>query len=249
MNENEFIAALTALKDSAKDQGGVLTWEEIEEVFEAIKLPLNDERKALIEDYLKNNHIGIGEAVDPDAYLSESERNYLEEYLSEIKELADISDGEKRAVMIAALAGEADAKNRLMEIMLPSVADIAKLYTGFGVDIADLIGEGNVALTMAMEMFDCVEGPDDLESFIATQAMNAMEEFIKDNTDVKKSDDKMLAKINKIADKAKELSEDLGREVSPQELAEETGLSLKSIMDAMLITGDKIEGISKGQTS
>lgn len=249
MNENEFIAALTALKDSAKDQGGVLTWEEIEEVFEAIKLPLNDERKALIEDYLKNNHIGIGEAVDPDAYLSESERNYLEEYLSEIKELADISDGEKRAVMIAALAGEADAKNRLMEIMLPSVADIAKLYTGFGVDIADLIGEGNVALTMAMEMFDCVEGPDDLESFIATQAMNAMEEFIKDNTDVKKSDDKMLAKINKIADKAKELSADLGREVSPQELAEETGLSLKSIMDAMLITGDKIEGISKGQTS
>ena len=78
--------------------------------------------------------------------------------------------------------------------------------------------------------------------------MDAMEEFIRENTDVKKADGKMLDKINKIADMAKELSEELGRDVTPEELAKENNISVKSIIDAMFITGDKIEGISKGQT-
>ena len=47
---------------------------------------------------------------------------------------------------------------------------------------------------------------------------------------------------------AKELSEELGRDVTPEELARENNISVKSIIDAMFITGDKIEGISKGQT-
>ena len=58
----------------------------------------------------------------------------------------------------------------------------------------------------------------------------------------------MLDKINKIADMAKELSEELGRDVTPEELAKENNISVKSIIDAMFITGDCIEGISKGQT-
>ncbi|MBR4993877.1 MAG: hypothetical protein IKY04_06475 [Lachnospiraceae bacterium] len=249
MKEELFVKALGELRELASEQGNVLSWEQISEIFEEADFTLNDERKALIEDYLKTNHIGIGEAVDPDSYLSEEEKNFLNEYLEEIKELAEISDGEKKALIISALAGESDAKSRLIEIMLPSVADIAKLYTGFGVSIEDLIGEGNVALTMAMDMFECVEGPDEVEGFIAGRAMDAMEEFIKENTDLKKADDKMLGKINRIAEMARELSEELGRDVTPEEIAKENNISVKSVRDAMLITGDKIDGISKGQTT
>ena len=223
MNEEQFINALNKLRETASEQGNVLSTEQISEVFSEVGFELNDERKALIEEYLNKNHIGIDESVDPDSYLTESEKNYLEEYLDEIKLLAEVSDGEKRATIISALAGEAGSKKRLVEIFLPSVADIAKLYTGFGVGLEDLIGEGNVALAMAVEMFDCVEGTDE-------------------------ADGKMLDKSNKIADMAKELSEELGRDVTPEELAKENNISVKSIIDAMFITGDKIEGISKGQT-
>lgn len=248
MNEEQFINALNKLRETASEQGNVLTTEQISETFAEVGFELNDERKALIEEYLNKNHIGIDESVDPDSYLTESEKNYLEEYLDEIKLLAEVSDGEKRATIISALAGEAESKKRLVELFLPSVADIAKLYTGFGVGIEDLIGEGNVALAMAVDMFDCVEGPDEVEGFLAKQAMDAMETFIRENTDVKKADGKMLDKINKIADMAKELSEELGRDVTPEELAKENNISVKSIIDAMFITGDRIEGISKGQT-
>ncbi|MBO4377080.1 MAG: hypothetical protein J5811_07300, partial [Lachnospiraceae bacterium] len=81
------------------------------------------------------------------------------------------------------------------------------------------------------------------------RAMDAMEEFIKENTDLKKADDKMIGKINRIAEMARELSEELGRDVTPEEIAKENNISVKSVRDAMLITGDKIDGISKGQTT
>ena len=56
------------------------------------------------------------------------------------------------------MAGDADAKHRMIEIFLPQVAEIAKLYAGQGVFLEDLIGEGNVALTMAAEMLaDCAQ--------------------------------------------------------------------------------------------
>lgn len=248
MNQELFIKALQDINELAAAQGNVVSKEQLDETFAEAGFELNEERQKLIEDYLKSNHIGIGEAIDPFSYMTESEIDYLKEYLDEVKELADVTDGEKKATIISALAGEHDAKMRLIEIMLPNVADIAKLYAGMGVGIEDLIGEGNVALTMAVEMFDCVDGPEEVETFLAKQMMDAMEEYIKENADAKKADDKMVGKINKIADMVKQLSEDLGRDVTPEEVAKENKISVKSVNDAMTMTGDKIEGLSKGKT-
>lgn len=57
-------------------------------------------------------------------------------------------------------------KHRLIEIFLPQVAEIAKLYAGQGVFLEDLIGEGNVALTMAAEMLDCAQNAKEAEGTI-----------------------------------------------------------------------------------
>ena len=59
----------------------------------------------------------------------------------------------------------------------------------------------------------------------------------------------MAKKVNEIADKARELAEDLHRKVSPQELARETGISLKSILEAMKLSGYKIEDIEYAEDS
>ena len=79
MNEEQFINALNKLRETASEQGNVLSTEQISETFAEVGFELNDERKALIEEYLNKNHIGIDESVDPDSYLTESEKNYLEE--------------------------------------------------------------------------------------------------------------------------------------------------------------------------
>ena len=118
MNEEQFINALNKLRETASEQGNVLSTEQISEAFAEVGFELNHERKALIEESLNKTHIGIDESVDPDSYLTESEKNYLEEYIDEIKLLAEVSDGEKRAAIISALAGEADAKKRAKQVAL-----------------------------------------------------------------------------------------------------------------------------------
>lgn len=65
--------------------------------------------------------------------MTREEIDYLEEYLKAVQAGADVTDGVKEAVLLSAMAGDADAKHRLIEIFLPQVAEIAKLYAGQGV--------------------------------------------------------------------------------------------------------------------
>ena len=73
--------------------------------------------------------------------------------------------------------------------------------------------------------------------------MDAMEEYIKENADVKQADRRLADKVNQVAEKAKELSEELHRKVTVEELVSETKLTEKSIRDALRMSGNRIEYI------
>ena len=231
-----FAKTLEEVKTLAKDQGGFVTEEQVKEAFET--LDLDNEQLQMVFDYLVKHKVGIGEPVDLDDYLTEEEKNYLQMYLDEIEELDSISDGEKEAVTISAMAGDGDAQARLMTAFLPQVIEIAKIYTGQGVLLEDLIGEGNLALTMGVTMLGCAENAKDAQGMLVRMVMDAMEEYIAENADAEKADLKIVDKVNKVMEKAKELSEELHREVT-----EETRMSEKTIRDAIRFSGHKIEYI------
>lgn len=236
-----FAKTLEEVKTLAKDQGGFVTEEQVKEAFET--LDLDNEQLQMVFDYLVKHKVGIGEPVDLDDYLTEEEKNYLQMYLDEIEELDPISDGEKEAVTISAMAGDGDAQARLMTAFLPQVIEIAKIYTGQGVLLEDLIGEGNLALTMGVTMLGCAENAKDAQGMLVRMVMDAMEEYIAENADAEKADLKIVDKVNKVMEKAKELSEELHREVTVEELMEETRMSEKTIRDAIRFSGHKIEYI------
>ena len=73
--------------------------------------------------------------------------------------------------------------------------------------------------------------------------MDAMEDFISDSMEETQKDNKVLKKVNQVAEKAKELSEELRRKVTVEELCTETGLSEKAVRDAMRLSGYTIEDI------
>lgn len=150
--EQIFAKTLEELSALAKEQGNMLSEEQVTEAFDKAKLNLGEPQLEMIFAYLKNKKIGIGQPADPFDYMTQEEIDYLEEYLKAVQAGADVTDGVKEAVLLSAMAGDADAKHRMIEIFLPQVAEIAKLYAGQGVFLEDLIGEGNVALTMAAEM-------------------------------------------------------------------------------------------------
>lgn len=238
-----FSQTLEQICSLAKEQGNLVTQEQVKDAFARADMEMGDEQLSMVYDYLKTKKIGIGQPADPFDYLSEEEVDYLDSYLEELKTLPEASDGEKEAITLSAMAGDIDAKQRLIEVFLPQVAEIAKLYAGQGVYLEDLIGEGNVALTMAVEMLDCAENAQQAQGTVASMIMEAMETYIEENVQAKKAGEKMAGKANDVLERAQELAEELGRKVTIQELSDETGMSVEKIREAVRITADNIDYI------
>lgn len=236
-----FAQTLEKVRKIAKDQGNCISEEQVRDEFAALEL--DNEQLQMVFDYLVKHKIGINEPVDIDDYLTDEERNYLQDYLNEIALLPSYSDGEKEAISISAMAGDMDAQGKLIEIYLPDVIEIAKLYAGQGVFLEDLIGEGNVALTMGVTMLGCLEKPSEVQGMLGKLIMDAMENYIAENAESEKADQKVADKVNKVLDAAKELSELLRRKVTVEELSAESKISEKAIREAVRFSGNNIEYI------
>ncbi len=236
-----FADRLHELRNTAKKQANLVTEDQVQEAF--AEFNFDKEKLDMVYDYLKKHNIGVGVPVDAEENLSSEEQDYLQMYLEDLAALETVSEGEKEAIIIQAMAGETQAQERLITIFLPKVVDVAKLYTGQGVYIEDLIGEGNVALTIGVTMLGAFLNAKEAEGALMKMMMDAMEEYIAENAEAEKKDNRMADKVNKVADAARELSEDYGRKVTPEELAAETKLSLKSILEAQKLSGGTIEDL------
>lgn len=241
--EQLFGKKLEEVRRLAKEQGNCISREQIGEAF--AELGLAGEQLALVEDYLKKNRIGIGEPVNPEDYLTEEEIHYLDFYLEELSRMEEVSEGEKEAIALSAMAGDGQAQARLVEIYLPQVVEIAKLYGGQGVFMEDLIGEGNVALTAGVTMLGCLEHASEVEGMLGRMMMDAMEECIGEQLEQQRRDKKALERVNMVAGQARELSETLQRKVTVEELVAETELSEEEVLEAIRMSGHHIEYISK----
>ncbi len=238
-----FAQTLEKVRELAKDQGNCVSEEQVKEAFAALNL--NNEQLQMVFDYLVKHKVGINQPVNMDDYLTDEERNYLQDYLDELAALPQVSEGEKEAITISAMAGDITAQNRLTEIYLPDVVEIAKIYTGQGVLLEDLIGEGNVALAMGTTMLGCLEKPAEAQGMLAKMMMDAMEDYIAENASNEKADLKVVQKVNKVMEAAKELAEEFRRKVTVEELAAETKMSQSAIREAIKFSGNNIEYIEE----
>lgn len=236
-----FAKTLEQVRQLAKEQGNCVSEEQVKEAF--APLEFDNDQLQMVFDYLVKHKVGINQPVDIDDYLTDEEKDYLQTYLDEIEQLPKYTDGQKEAYTISAMAGDTAAQNKLVEIFLPEVIDIAKLYAGQGVFLEDLIGEGNLALAFGTGMLGGLENAKEAQGALVQMVMNTMEEYIAENASNEKADQKVADKVNLVMEKAKELAEDLHRNVTPEELAEETKMSMKSILDAIRMSGNQIEYI------
>ncbi len=239
--EKAFAAALQELIELAKTQGNVLSEDQVKEPFQDMNL--DKTQFELIHEYLKQNKIGIDQAVDLEEYLTEEDVHYLDLYLEELKSLEYWTNDKKREVMRLAMKGDAQAQTQLIEAYLTEVVEISKLYAGQGILLEDLIGEGNVAITLGVKMLECAEDIKEAEGMLAKTIMDAMEKYISVNLESDEADKKILEKINKIADLSKELAESIGRKVTIDELVRESEYTEEEIMEVIEITAHHMEYI------
>ena len=243
--EMQFAKALEDIRGLAREQGNTVSRKQVEETFGAIGI--QGTQLEPVYEYLHSKNIGIDQPVNIEQVLSPDDRDYLSRYIQSLTRLPALSEGQRRAFLMAAMAGEEEGKERILQFFLPRVVDIAKLYSGQGMLLEDLIGEGNVALALGVEMLGCAEEPEEAEGMLAKMIMDAMEEAIGNDLQARQADRELAEKVNHVWEQAKELAESLQRKVTVRELAEEAGFSEEAIREALRLSGNKIEHIANDE--
>lgn len=247
MNPEQFAQILDEIKYTARMAGGYIEESQIREAFGENEL--TSEQLLLIEGFLKESNIGIGQPLPDTEVLSSSEIDILEEYRNELSLMEPIGDGQKRALIMAAMNNDREAQKNLAGYYLPKVLEISKLYSGQGALLEDLIGEGNLAVMEGVSMLGAMESPDEADGMIAKLIMDSMEELISESFKTNEADEKIAAKVNKVSEEVHKLALEIGRAVTVEELVENTSLSKKAVMEAIELSANKIEDIEFEDTN
>ena len=129
----------------------------------------------------------------------------------------------KRDVKIIAKEGKA-ARAHLLEANLRLVVSLAKRYTGRGMPLLDLIQEGNLGLIRAMEKFDYTKGFK-FSTYATWWIRQAITRAMADQARTIRLPVHLVEQVNKISRIKRELYQQLGREATNEELAEESGIA------------------------
>lgn len=173
------------------------------------------------------------EITEVPAYLDDIADDSVRLYLREIGKIPLLTAEEELALAQRVVAGDKDAKDKMAEANMRLVVSIAKRYVGRGLDLLDLIQEGNTGLLRAVEKFDPDKGFK-FSTYATWWIRQAITRAIADQARTIRIPVHMVETINKLLRTQRRLTQELNREPTNEEIAE-----------AMEIDVDKVEHIMK----
>ena len=188
------------------------------------------------DDWLEDNE---EDALDePTGYFDEDVADdSVRLYLREIGKIPLLNAEEELALAKRVVAGDKIAKDKMAEANMRLVVSIAKRYVGRGLDLLDLIQEGNTGLLRAVEKFDPDKGFK-FSTYATWWIRQAITRAIADQARTIRIPVHMVETINKLLRTQRRLTQELNREPTNKELADEMGLDEDKIEHIMKIKQD-----------
>ena len=160
-------------------------------------------------------------------------------YLKEIGKVPLLSAEEGISLAQRTKEGDEEAKKRLAEANLRLVVSIAKRYVGRGMLFLDLIQEGNLGLIKAVEKFDYRKGYK-FSTYATWWIRQAITRAIADQARTIRIPVHMVETINKLIRVSRQLLQELGREPTPEEIAEEMHMSVERVREILKISQEPV---------
>ncbi len=263
----KFNEKLAELLELGKKKKNILEYQEISDCFQ--DMPLDAEQMDKVFDYLENSGIDVLRMVEPEKepdvlLLSDEDEINLEDeeevdmenldlsvpegisiedpvrmYLKEIGKVPLLSAEEEIDLAQRMEDGDEDAKKRLAEANLRLVVSIAKRYVGRGMLFLDLIQEGNLGLIKAVEKFDYRKGYK-FSTYATWWIRQAITRAIADQARTIRIPVHMVETINKLIRVSRQLLQELGREPTPEEIAEEMNMSVDRVREILKISQEPV---------
>ena len=160
-------------------------------------------------------------------------------YLREIGKIPLLSFDEELELAKRVINGDEEAKQKLAESNLRLVVSIAKKYVGRGMLFLDLIQEGNMGLIKAVEKFDYTKGFK-FSTYATWWIRQAITRAIADQARTIRIPVHMVETINKLIRTSRHLLQQLGREPTPEEIAQEMEIPVEKVMEIQKIAQDPV---------
>ena len=263
--QEQFTKILAKLVEDAKAKKNILTYKQVNDAFAS--MPINEEKMDLILEYLEKNNIDVLQddnvddttdlLLDTDDEMILSEEDEVEiiddadvlegvstedpvrMYLKEIGNVPLLSTEEEVALAQRVEEGDESAKKQLIEANLRLVVSIAKKYVGRGMPFLDLIQEGNMGLMKAVDKFDYSKGFK-FSTYATWWIRQAITRGIADTGRTIRVPVHMVETINKTLRMTRTLLQELGREPTPEEVADRLGVPVARVREVLKISRDPV---------
>lgn len=266
MNMAKFSEKLVELLELAKKKKNVLEYQEISDFFK--DSPLEVDQMEKVFDFLEASGVDVlritensgdelllDNDMDMDGMEDEEEveldkidlsvpegvsiEDPVRMYLKEIGKVSLLSADEEIELAKRMEKGDEAAKKRLAEANLRLVVSIAKRYVGRGMLFLDLIQEGNLGLIKAVEKFDYRKGYK-FSTYATWWIRQAITRAIADQARTIRIPVHMVETINKLIRVSRQLLQELGREPTPEEIAEEMHMSVERVREILKISQEPV---------